>query len=184
MALLHTPAAALGSPAPAFTLKDAGGQPVSLDDVRGEHGTLVAFICNHCPYVKAIVDEFVADARILQAEGVGVVAVMPNDYRRYPDDAPARMTEFAARHGFTFPYLVDETQAVAREYGAVCTPDFFGYDRELKLVYRGRLDDRRGPGGNPATRRELLEAMRSAVAGNPAPGEQIPSMGCSIKWRD
>ncbi|GHD43166.1 thioredoxin family protein [Thalassobaculum fulvum] len=172
----------LGSRAPEFALPDLHGRTVRLDDVRGEHGTLIMFICNHCPYVRAIADRIVEDSRALLAEGIGVVAIMSNDYRAYPADAPDRMRAFAAEHRFPFPYLLDETQMVARAYEAVCTPDFFGYDADLALRYRGRLDASRTT-PVPDARRELLEAMRRIAATGEGPEEQVPSMGCSIKWR-
>ena len=142
------------------------------------------FICNHCPYVQGILDRICREARELQALGYGVAAVMSNDVVAYPDDAPDKMAALAAERGFTFPYLYDASQDVARTYDAVCTPDFFGFDRELRLVYRGRLDS---CGKNPATpdlRRELFEALRQVAEGGRAPTEQRPSIGCSIKWRD
>lgn len=172
----------LGSRAPEFALPDLQGRVVRLDDVRGEHGTLIMFICNHCPYVRAVIDRIVEDSRTLLAEGIGVAAIMSNDYRAYPADAPDRMRAFAAEHGFPFPYLLDETQMVARAYEAVCTPEFFGYDADLALRYRGRLDASRST-LVPDARRELLEAMRRIAATGEGPEEQIPSMGCSIKWR-
>jgi peroxiredoxin len=183
MAATETPSVSLGWRAADFRLLDAGGRIYGLSDVRGPHGTLVMFICNHCPYVRAIVDRIVRDARDLSALGVGVVAIMPNDYSRYPDDAPDRMKAFATAHGFGFPYLIDETQAVARAYDAVCTPDFFGFNGALELQYRGRLDDSR-TSPRPDARRELFEAMRDVAAGAPGPADQHPSIGCSIKWRE
>ncbi len=182
MALTHTPEAALGAVAPDFSLPDAAGVRVARDDARGPNGLVVAFICNHCPYVKAIAPRFAADAQILDALGVGLAAIMPNDYDAYPADAPARMPAFAAEHGFTFPYLVDESQDVARAYGAVCTPDFFGYDADLRLVYRGRLDAGRLEAPPADAPRELVEAMRAAIEGRAA-AEAHASLGCSIKWR-
>ncbi|MEO0637993.1 MAG: thioredoxin family protein, partial [Pseudomonadota bacterium] len=159
MALLNTPPPALGTPAPGFSLATAdGAQKVSLEGAMGSNGLVVAFVCNHCPYVLAVAERMVADFHTLQAEGVGVVAIMSNDWRIVPDDAPDKMVSFAAQYGFNFPYLVDETQAIAQAYGAVCTPDFFGYDSDGKLAYRGRLDDARmgdGAGRTP----ELLNAM-------------------------
>lgn len=172
----------LGSPAPDFALPGLDGTAVRLADVRGPRGTLVMFICNHCPYVRSVIDRIVADSRALLAEGIGVVAIMSNDYRAYPADAPDRMRAFAAEHGFPFPYLLDESQAVARAYDAVCTPDFFGYDADLALRYRGRLDASKTT-PVPNAPRELLEAMRQVAATGRGPGEQIPSMGCSIKWK-
>jgi len=176
------PILGLGAAAPAFALPDLDGRIVRLADVRGPRGTLILFICNHCPYVRSVIGRIVEDARILQAEGIGVAAIMPNDYRAYPADAPEAMRTFAAEHGFPFPYLLDESQAVARAYDAVCTPDFFGYDAGMRLQYRGRLDESKTV-AVPNARRELLEAMRQIAATGLGPVDQIPSMGCSIKWR-
>ena len=179
--LLNTPTCQVGQQAPAFTLLDPDGNAYSLDGLMGEKGLLVAFICNHCPYVQAVIDRFVADAQLLQADGVNVVAVMSNDYRYVSADSPANMKKFGRQHGFTFPYLVDEDQSVGRAYGAVCTPDFFGFNAEGALQYRGRLDDARM--GDPTNRKpELLEAMRLVAATGAGPKVQHPSMGCSIKW--
>ncbi len=180
--LLSSSTAQTGWQARPFVLPDPDGREYSLVDLLGENGLLIAFICNHCPYVKAIVDRFVADARILQSEGINVVAINPNDYDSVPADSPREMKRFAEQHGFTFPYLIDEDQSTAREYDAVCTPDFFGFDRHGKLQYRGRLDDARM---NSAADRnaELLEAMRLIAATGRGPQAQHASMGCSIKWR-
>jgi peroxiredoxin len=183
MAALETPLCDFGWRAPDFRLADPDGRTFALADIRGARGTLVMFICNHCPYVRAVIDRLIADVRALQADGIGAVAIMPNDYQRYPDDAPAKMRGFAAAHSFTFPYLVDETQAVARAYGAVCTPDLFGFDAGLGLQYRGRLDDS-GMEPRPGARRELLEAMRAVATSGRGPAEQVASIGCSIKWRE
>lgn len=143
---------------------------------------MVAFICHHCPYVHAVVDRLVADASTLQAEGINVLPVMSNDYHYVPDDNPNQMRIFAQWHGFTFPYLVDENQNVGRAYGAVCTPDFFGFNAQGELQYRGRLDDARM--GDPANRKtEPLNAMRQIAATGKGPEQQVASMGCSIKWR-
>lgn len=181
--LLSTPTVETGWQAQPFTLSDPDGRAHNLKDLFGENGLLIAFICNHCPYVKAVVDRFVADARALQSQGISVVAIMPNDYQHYADDSPQNMKRFAALHEFSFPYLVDEDQSVARAYDAVCTPDFFGFDRNGKLQYRGRLDDARM--GDSANRKpELLEAMRMVAAAGKGPEEQHASMGCSIKWRE
>jgi len=141
------------------------------------------FICNHCPYVKAVIDDTVADCRQLQAEGIGVIAIMPNDTKAYPDDSFDNMKRFAAAHRFSFPYVIDESQDVARAYGAVCTPDFFGFDRDLALRYRGRLYEVVGKTPKPGAPRELLVAMRAITATGRGPARQAPSMGCSIKWR-
>lgn len=180
--LLSTPTVETGWQAQPFTLSDPDGKAYSLQDLCGKNGLLIAFICNHCPYVKAVVDRFVADACVLQSEGINVVAIMPNDYQRVAADSPANMNRFAAQHRFSFPYLIDEDQSVARTYDAVCTPDFFGFDRNGKLQYRGRLDDARM--GDASKRKpELLEAMRLIAATGKGPVEQHASMGCSIKWR-
>lgn len=182
MALTHTPAAELGMAAPDFELPGVDGQRHSLASVRGKRGTLVMFICNHCPYVKAIQGRLVEDASALQAMGVGVVAIMANDPTDYPEDSFDNMQRVARELAYPFPYLLDETQAVARAYGAVCTPDFFGFDADLKLAYRGRLD---AAGANPSRGdlpRELVDAYRAYLTSGRMPAEQHPSMGCSIKW--
>jgi len=182
MARLTTPPGQLGSRAPDFDLPGTDGRRHTLADVRGERGTVVMFICNHCPYVKAVQDKIVRDMTELAACGVGSVAVMSNDPAEYPEDSFANMQAVAARLGFPFAYLLDATQAVAKAYGAVCTPDFFGYDRDLALVYRGRLDAS-GRSPNPAAARELFAAMHDVARGGSAPATQHPSIGCSIKWR-
>lgn len=182
MALTETPAGELGWTAEPFSLREPYGETRSLDELKGENGTVIAFICNHCPYVKAVADDLAADARELAKVGVATIAVMPNDFRAYPDDAPEKMAVFAEAHGFDFPYLIDESQAVAKAYGAVCTPDLFGFDRNLKLVYRGRLAEG-GINPKPRAPRDLVEAMKAIAAGGDAPAEQVPSMGCSIKWK-
>ena len=150
MALTQTPVCAFDSTAPPFSLPDFDGRVWTLEDCRGAHGTLVMFICNHCPYVKAICTPLVEDVRVLQAEGIGVVGVMPNDFDTYPEDAPEKMRTFARENSFSFPYLIDRDQRVARAYGAVCTPDFFGFNSDLKLQYRGRLNATT-PGRTPST---------------------------------
>ena len=181
MALLDTPLCDFGWAAPPWRLADPSGREHSLADVSGQNGTLVAFVCNHCPYVRAVAERLGDDARELRAHGVETVALMPNDYRAYPADAPDRMREFATASGWDFPYLVDEGGRVAREWGAVCTPDFFGFDAKGTLQYRGRLDDARM--SDPSNRtRELLGAMRAIAETGEGPREQHPSMGCSIKW--
>ncbi|MBT8098624.1 MAG: thioredoxin family protein [Gammaproteobacteria bacterium] len=165
-----------------FELPDPDGKSHSLNDLLGEKGLLVAFICNHCPYVIAVADRLAADAKLLQSEGINVVAINPNDFENYPDDSPANMKRFAAKHGFDFPYLVDEDQTVAKAYDAVCTPDFFGLNADGILQYRGRLDDARMKSGEGRTP-ELLDAMRMVASTGTGPSVQHPSMGCSIKWR-
>lgn len=148
----------------------------------GENGLVVAFICNHCPYVKAIAADLAGDVRVLAASGTHFVGIMSNDYTRHPADSPAKMREFASQHDFDFPYLLDEDQSVARAYGAVCTPDFFGYDRHGKLQYRGRLDN--GNVRRPENRKaELVEAMKQIANSGITPSDQKNSIGCSIKWR-
>ena len=183
MALTHTPPPLLGTRAPDFKLPGVDGRTHTLASARGPLGLLVMFISNHCPYVKAIRERLVVDCKDLQHAGIGVVAICSNDAKDYPEDSFAKMEEFARKHDFPFPYLHDETQGVARAYGAVCTPDFFGFDSDLKLKYRGRLDEGRTSPPPPNARRELLEAMRAIAEGHPAPANQAPSIGCSIKWK-
>jgi peroxiredoxin len=173
----------LGVEAPDYKLPAVDGRTYALKDVAGEKGTVIVFICNHCPYVKAVIDRLAADARTLMAEGIGFAAICANDAVQYPEDSFDNMKRFAKAHALPFPYLHDETQAVARAYGAVCTPDFFGYDKGLKLKYRGRLDEGRTSPPSKGARRELVEAMRSIAAIGEAPKDQIPSIGCSIKWK-
>ena len=180
--LLDTPICDFDWQAPAFTLFDPDGASHSLDSLMGEKGLLVTFICNHCPYVKAIIHRLVADAAALREDGINTVAIMPNNFASYPDDSPPKMRDFAARHGFGFPYLVDNTQEVARAWGAVCTPDFFGLNAAGELQYRGRIDDAKMGDAEDRTP-ELLNAMRQIAATGKGPAEQFPSMGCSVKWR-
>jgi peroxiredoxin len=172
-----------GMLAPDFTLPGTDGQRWTRGAIVGPHGLLVAFICNHCPYVQAIIDRLVRDARALQDAGIGVVAISSNDVVAYPEDSFDRMREFAQKHGFTFPYLFDETQEIARAYGAVCTPDFFGFNLDLQLEYRGRLDASGRQSAAPDAKRELLEAMTLVAATGHGPTAQTPSIGCSIKWK-
>ena len=177
-----TPAGALGMIAPAFDLPGVDGRRHTLASARGPSGLVVMFICNHCPYVKAVIDKIVRDTTELAALGVGSIAISSNDAADYPDDSFDNMARFAERHRMTIPYAYDETQAVARAYGAVCTPDFFGFDRALRLAYRGRLDAS-GRSADPAAPRELYPAMAAIARGDAAPATQHPSIGCSIKWR-
>src|SRR5271154_7028072 len=174
---------ALGAEAPDFALPATDGRTYVLKDVTGANGAVIVFICNHCPYVKAVIGRLTADARLLMGEGVGFAAISSNDAASYPADSFPKMREFALAHDFPFPYLHDETQEVARAYGSVCTPDFFGFDRGLRLKYRGRLDQGRTTPPPPNARRELLEAMRAIAAGDATPANQPPSIGCSIKWK-
>jgi peroxiredoxin len=171
-----------GWKAVSFELEGTDGKIHRLQDLRGSNGTLVMFICNHCPYVRAVIDRIVRDARELRDYGVESVAIMPNDTEAYPEDSFERMKSFAREHGFPFPYLIDRTQEVARAYGAVCTPDFFGFNAGLELQYRGRLDESRRE-AVPDAPRELFEAMTQIARTGEGPREQVPSMGCSIKWR-
>jgi peroxiredoxin len=178
------PPAELGMSAPDFTLPGTDGRNYRFTDIAGKNGTVVVFICNHCPYVKAVVDRLVADARALQQEGIGFVAISSNDAKSYPDDSFDNMKRFAKEHAFPFPYLYDEPQEAARAYGAICTPDFYGYDKNRKLMYRGRLDEGRTTPPPPNAKRELLEAMRYIARTGKAPEQQNASMGCSIKWKE
>lgn len=179
----HTPVCDLGWKAPAFELPATDGKIYSLDALKGENGTLVMFICNHCPYVKAVIGRLVRDVNDLKPYGIGAVAICSNDAEHYPEDSFERMRDFAREHGFSFPYLHDESQAVARAYDAVCTPDFFGFNARLELQYRGRLDESGREPAWPGARRELFEAMREIASSGRGPREQIPSIGCSIKWK-
>jgi len=182
MARTETPVCEFGLAAPDFRLQDVNGRILTLNDVRGKNGLLVMFICNHCPYVKAVRDRIFRDARELKEHGVNSVAIMSNDPTDYPEDSFDNMKKVAAELNFPFPYLYDETQVVAKAYGAVCTPDFFGYNKDLKLQYRGRLDaSRKDPA--PDARRDLYEAMKQVAQTGQGPRDQIPSMGCSIKWK-
>lgn len=184
MVSLQTPVCDFGRPAVDFSLPGVDGSTWSLADCAGENGLLVMFICNHCPYVKAIIDRMVRDARELKALGVNTVAIMSNDPTEYPEDSFENMQKIAIQRGFDFPYLLDETQQVAKAYGAVCTPDFFGYNASLELQYRGRLDESRKETAPANVRRDLFEAMKQVALTGQGPEQQIPSMGCSIKWKD
>lgn len=177
------PVCDFGAAAPDFTLPATDGKTYALSDIQGPKGTLIVFMCNHCPYVKAILDRLVADARTLQDMGVGVAAISANDANDYPADSFDNMKVLARDNGFPFPYLYDESQAVARAYGAVCTPDFFGYNADLALQYRGRLDAAGKAPAGPDTARELVAAMRQVAETGRGPADQVPSMGCSIKWK-
>ncbi len=184
MVSLETPVCDFGAPALDFSLPGVDGKVWTLDDCRGEKGLLVMFICNHCPYVKAIRDRIVRDTRELRDYGINSVAIMSNDPSDYPEDSFENMKKVAETFDFPFPYLMDETQEVAKAYGAVCTPDFFGYNDKLELQYRGRLDASRKEAAPPDASRDLFEAMVQVARTGKGPEEQIPSMGCSIKWRD
>jgi peroxiredoxin len=179
----ETPVCDFGWEAPSFALPGVDGKTYSLDALRGPNGTLVMFICNHCPYVKAVIDRIVRDCDELRGLGVNAVAISANDAAHYPDDSFDNMKRFATAHRFSFPYLYDESQTVAKAYGATCTPDFFGFNARLALQYRGRLDASRKEAAPSSVRRDLFEAMKAiALTGN-GPREQTPSIGCSIKWK-
>ena len=175
----------LGTPAPDFTLPDTEGRLVALKQLAGAPALLVVFLCNHCPYVKHLRLELARLAREYQARGVAVVGINSNDVQAYPEDSPAKMAEEVKLAGYTFPYLFDETQAVAKAYRAACTPDFFLFDQQQRLVYRGQFDDSR-PRVEPlapATGRDLRAALEAVLAGQPVPPTQKPSLGCNIKWK-
>ncbi|WP_295535743.1 thioredoxin family protein [uncultured Thioclava sp.] len=177
------PVCDFGWSAPGFSLPGTDGKTYSLDDIRGPKGTLVMFICNHCPYVQSILDRILRDAAALQAAGIGVVAISANDVADYPEDNFENMAKLAAKRGFSFPYLYDESQAVAKAYGAACTPDFFGFNAQDELQYRGRLDASARQAGPADAKRELYEGMMMVARTGVGPRDQIPSMGCSIKWK-
>lgn len=182
MVSLETPVCEFGQAAVDFSLPGVDGKTWTLKDCLGEKGLLVFFICNHCPYVKAIRDRLVRDTRELQAMGINSVAIMSNDASQYEEDSFENMRKVAEEYDFPFPYLMDETQEVAKAYGAVCTPDFFGYNNHLELQYRGRLDESRKEAAAKDVRRDLFEAMKQVAETGKGPDSQIPSMGCSIKW--
>jgi peroxiredoxin len=183
MALAKTGICDFGRKAHDFALAGVDGKTYSLADVRARNGMLVVFICNHCPYVRAVIGRLVAEAKALGEIGIGTIAIMPNDTATYREDSFDNMKAFAAKHGFTFPYVIDATQEVARAYGAQCTPDFFGFNAADELQYRGRLDASRTTLVANA-RRDLFEAMKQVSETGHGPQDQTPSMGCSIKWKD
>lgn len=183
MVSLSPPVCDFGRPAIDFDLPGVDGRRHTLASVRGRNGLLVMFICNHCPYVKAVLDRIIRDTRELAALGIGSIGIMSNDPGDYPEDSWDNMVRLARELDFPFPYVLDESQAVARAYGAVCTPDFFGYNAKLELQYRGRLDESRKEAAAPSVRRELFEAMRAVAATGLGPQQQTPGIGCSIKWR-
>ncbi|MEH6825342.1 MAG: thioredoxin family protein [Motiliproteus sp.] len=180
--LLDTPICDFGWKAPDFTLKNAYGESFTMREHLGEKGMLIAFICNHCPCVQRIGQRLAEDTTLLMAEGINVLAIMSNDYQLVETDSPENMKQFTKLYGFTFPYLVDEDQSVGQQYGAICTPDFFGFNSKGELQYRGRLDDAR-MGDASDQEPELINAMRMIAETGNGPQTQFPSMGCSIKWR-
>jgi peroxiredoxin len=173
----------LGTEAPAFSLPDVEGKVVSLGDYKGASALLVVFMCNHCPFVKHVLPRFVELAGEYGQRGVGVVAISSNDVNNYPDDAPEKMAELSRKLEFPFPYLYDESQAVARAYGAACTPDFYLFDGKGLLAYRGQMDDSRPSNGRPVTGADLRAAMDAVLDGRPVSGDQKPGIGCNIKWK-
>ena len=183
MALTPSTMLPLGTPAPDFQLPDPSGRRVARDDFAAAPALLVAFLCNHCPYVKHIQAGFAAFAKEYAARGLAIVAINSNDFEAYPEDAPARMAEEANRHGYVFPYLIDETQEVAKAHRAACTPDLFLFDAARRLAYRGQFDASRPGNRVPVTGADLRAAADAVLAGRPAPAEQAPSIGCNIKWK-
>ena len=182
MTLTKTPICNFGEKAKDFNLLSTENKKVSLGNVKGEKGTLIMFICNHCPYVKAIIKDIVQDVKFLESLGIKSTAIMSNDVKNYPEDSFKNMISFAKLHDFSFPYLIDETQKVAKEYGAVCTPDFFGYNKNLELQYRGRIRELKELKPVRKGDSELKSAMKLVAESGKGPASQIPSMGCNIKW--
>lgn len=184
MVSLETPVCEFDKPIVDFSLPGVDGKVWTPESARGENGLLVMFICNHCPYVISIRERIVRDTTELMEYGINTVAIMSNDPAEYEEDSFENMKKIAAEYGFAFPYLIDETQAVAKAYGAVCTPDFFGYNKSMLLQYRGRLDESRKQTAADDVKRDLFDAMQQVAQTGSGPAEQIASMGCSIKWKD
>ena len=182
MALTKTPICNFGEKAKPFKLKGVDGKFHSLDDHIGKNGLIIMFICNHCPYVKAVIRDIVEDCKKLKNDGINSIAIMSNDTKEYPDDSFENMQIFSKKFNFTFPYLIDETQEIAKKYGAVCTPDFFGYNNKLELQYRGRIRELRDLKPVVSGESDLMKAMQLIIKTGDGPKEQIPSMGCNIKW--
>jgi len=182
MSLTKTPICDFGKKADNFELKSTDNKVISLNDVKGENGTLIMFICNHCPYVKAVIDNIVEDCKNLESHGIKSVAVCSNDVKNYPEDSFENMIKFSKNHNFNFPYLFDETQEIAKKYGAVCTPDFFGYNKDLELQYRGRMRELKDLKPIATGDSDLFKAMKEIAETGNGPKNQIPSMGCNIKW--
>jgi peroxiredoxin len=181
--LTQTPICDFGKKAVLFKLKSTEGKIISLEDLKGENGTLIMFICNHCPYVKAITKDIVEDCNELKKLGINSIAISSNDPTNYPEDSFENMIEFAKKNEFSFPYLIDETQEIAKAYGAVCTPDFFGYNKDLELQYRGRSRELKNLIPIRDSESDLYKAMKQIAETNYGPKDQIPSAGCSIKWK-
>ena len=181
--LTQTPICDFGKKAVPFKLKSTEGKIISLEDLKGENGTLIMFICNHCPYVKAITKDIVEDCNELKKLGINSIAISSNDPTNYPEDSFENMIEFAKKNEFSFPYLIDETQEIAKAYDAVCTPDFFGYNKDLELQYRGRSRELKNLIPTRDGKSDLYKAMKQIAETNNGPKDQIPSAGCSIKWK-
>jgi peroxiredoxin len=181
--LTQTPICDFGKKAVPFKLKSTEGKIISLEDLKGENGTLIMFICNHCPYVKAITKDIVEDCNELKKLGINSIAISSNDPTNYPEDSFENMIEFAKKNKFSFPYLIDETQEIAKSYDAVCTPDFFGYNKDLELQYRGRSRELKNLIPIRNGKSDLYKAMKQIAETNNGPKDQIPSAGCSIKWK-
>ena len=181
---IQTPICDFGQKAHDFDLKSTDNKMVSLNDIKGENGTLVMFICNHCPYVKAVTKDIVEDCNELKKIGINSVAICANDSENYPEDSFENMIEFSKKNHFCFPYLIDETQEIARTYDAVCTPDFFGYNKNLELQYRGRLRELKNLVPVRSGESDLLKAMKQIAETRKGPESQSPSAGCSIKWKN
>ena len=180
---IQTPICDFGQKAHDFKLKSTENKILSLNDIKGENGTLIMFICNHCPYVKAVIDDIVNDCSLLEKEGLKSVAIMSNDTKEYPEDSFQNMIFFSKKYRFTFPYLIDEKQEVAKKYGAVCTPDFFGYNKDLELQYRGRIRELKDLKPVREGESDLLVAMKQIAKTGKGPENQTPSAGCGIKWK-
>ena len=182
MALTKTPICDFGKKAEEFELKSTDNRLITLNDIKGDKGTLIMFICNHCPYVKAVIKDIVSDFKELENDGIKSVAIMSNDTKNYPDDSFENMINFSKNNNFNFPYLIDETQNIAKKYGAVCTPDFFGYNEKLELQYRGRIRELKDLKPLRSGDSDLLLAMKKIAKTQKGPSDQVPSMGCNIKW--
>ena len=182
MALTKTPICEFGKKAQDFQLKSTNNDLISLNDIAGENGTLIMFICNHCPYVKAVIKDIVKDCLKLESLGIKAVAINSNDVKKYPEDSFENMIDFSNNNNFNFPYIFDETQEIAKKYGAVCTPDFFGYNKNLELQYRGRIRELKDLKPIQDGESDLFNAMKMIAKTGQGPKEQVPSMGCNIKW--
>ena len=182
MTLTKTPICDFGKKAENFELKSTENKIITLNNAKGQNGTLIMFICNHCPYVKAVIEDIVNDCKTLEKEGIRSIAIMSNDTKNYPEDSFDNMIKFAKNNKFNFPYLIDETQETAKKYDAVCTPDFFGYNKNLELQYRGRIRELKDLKPVRDSESDLLKAMKMVAKTDKGPEEQTPSMGCSIKW--